>query len=126
MRLVGADDFLTVAIPEVLLVSALRNLLDNTLRFAQPNTVVGLKVDWVGVDRIRFRVLDRGPGSTEAECGQATERVWRRTKTPYGSGLGLSIASAIAKRYGGGLRLAPRAEGGLQAELTLPISAVCG
>lgn len=72
MRLVGADDSLTVAIPQVLLVSALRNLLDNTLRFAQPNTVVGLKVDWVGVDRIRFRVLDRGPGSTEAECGQAT------------------------------------------------------
>ena len=126
MRPVGADDSPTVAIPEVLLVSALRNLLENTLRFAQPNIVVGLKVDRVGVDRIRFCVLDSGPSLTEAECGQATERVWRRTKTPNGSGLGLSIVSAIAERYGGGLRFGPKAEGGLQAELKLPISVVCG
>ena len=120
VRLVGAEHSMTATLPEALLVCALRNLLDNALRFAPPDSVVELEIAPIGVDRISFRVLDSGPGLSEAECGQATERFWRRTKTPDGSGLGLSIVSAIAKRYGGGIRLVPRAEGGLRAELTLP------
>lgn len=71
-------------------------------------------------DTIRFSVVDRGPGLTDAECGQAVQRFWRRSKTPDGSGRGLSIVDTIATRYGGGIRLVPGGEGGLRAELTLP------
>jgi two-component system sensor histidine kinase QseC len=111
---------MTVAVPDVLLVSALRNLLDNALRFAPAVSFVALEVERIA-DQARFTVLDEGPGLSEAECRVAVERFWRRDRSPQGSGLGLSIVSTIAMRYGGQLRLAPRAEGGLRAELTLPV-----
>ena len=120
VRIVGAERSVPVDVPEPLLVSAIRNLLDNALRFAPPDTFVVLKIERIDEDRIRFTVLDRGPGLSEIECEQATERFWRRAKTPDGSGLGLAIVAAIAERHGGDLRLAPRVDGGLSAELTLP------
>ncbi len=121
VHVVGADRLRPVAVPETLLVSAIRNLLDNALRFAPPDTEVLLEIKPVDAGRIRFSVLDRGPGLTEIECGQATERFWRRTQSPEGSGLGLSIVEAIARRHGGELRLAPRCDGGLRVDLTLPV-----
>jgi two-component system sensor histidine kinase QseC len=120
VRLTGAQLSMTVAVPDVLLVSALRNLLDNALRFAPAVSFVALEVERIA-DQARFTVLDEGPGLSEAECRVAVERFWRRDRSPQGSGLGLSIVSTIAMRYGGQLRLAPRAEGGLRAELTLPV-----
>lgn len=121
MRVVGAEDSQFVAVPDVLVVSALRNLLDNALRHTPSDTSVVLEIARVGVDQIRLTVLDSGPGLTDAECEQATERFWRRTKTPEGSGLGLSIVKAIAARYGGDLQLSRPSRGGLSASLILPL-----
>ena len=109
---------IAVAAPCGLLASALRNLLDNALR-AAPATPVTLRVERRQGDRVSFTVLDRGPGLTQAECAQAMQRFWRRSKAGQGSGLGLSIASTIAARCGGELSLRPREGGGLAAELTL-------
>lgn len=110
----------SVAVPQELVVSALRNLLDNALRHAPQDSPVLLAVDRIDGDTIRFCVVDRGPGLSEAECGQAVQRFWRRSQTPEGSGLGLSIVDTIATRYGGAIRLVSGVEGGLRAELTLP------
>ncbi|MFC5495906.1 ATP-binding protein [Caenimonas terrae] len=123
VRLAAAAGPLAVAVPPMLLVSALRNLLDNALRYAPDGSPVLLEIDAADGNRIRFTVLDRGPGMTPAECAQAVERFWRRSRTPLGSGLGLSIASTIAMRYQGEVRLAPRPGGGLRAELILPAAA---
>lgn len=106
-------------IPEALVVSALRNLLDNALRYSPPMSRVTLRVELVEGERVCFRVLDEGPGLSEVECAQAVERFWRRREAGVqGSGLGLSIASAIAKRYSGRLQLRPRGANGLMAELS--------
>lgn len=120
VRLAGTAHAMAVAVPQELLVSALRNLLDNALRHAPDGSPVVLEIEAQGAHRVRFTVLDRGPGMTQAECDQAVERFWRRSKTSLGSGLGLSIVSTIAMRYQGEIRLAPREGGGLQAQLTLP------
>lgn len=112
-----------VAAPCGLLASALRNLLDNALKSA-PAAPVTLRVERRPGDRVSFMVLDRGPGLSEAECEQAVQRFWRRSKAGPGSGLGLSIASTIAQRCGGELSLRPREGGGLIAQLTLPAAAV--
>ncbi|MHB1124583.1 MAG: ATP-binding protein [Ramlibacter sp.] len=112
-----------VAAPCGLLASALRNLLDNALKSA-PAAPVTLRVERRDGDRVSFTVLDRGPGLTEAECAQAVQRFWRRSKAGSGSGLGLSIVSSIAERCGGELSLSPRDGGGLIAQLTLPAAAV--
>lgn len=108
-----------VRVPETLLVSALRNLLDNAVRASPRDGAVELRIGSSGDAAVAFEVLDRGSGMSADDCAMATRRFWRRTKSAGGSGLGLAIVQAIAQRHGGTLSLRPRSEGGLQAELTL-------
>ena len=107
-----------LALPEALAVTALRNLLDNALRFSPAKGTVTLSVRRVQQQMI-FSVLDKGPGLTAQELALATQRFWRRG-SGRGSGLGLSVVAAIAERFGGSLELVTREAGGLQATLTLP------
>lgn len=109
-----------VHVPEPLLVSALRNLLENAVRAAADGAPVELRIESGAGGTVRFEVLDRGPGMTEEDCAMATRRFWRHSKTAGGSGLGLAIVQAIAERHGGSVHLSPRPEGGLRAELELP------
>jgi signal transduction histidine kinase len=109
-----------IAVPDRLVVSGVRNLVENAVRASPPGSEIRLEVSRHAGGGVMFRVLDRGPGLTEEECAQAVRRFWRRGRTGHGSGLGLSIVQAIAQRYGGALLLAPRAGGGLSAELVLP------
>jgi signal transduction histidine kinase len=109
-----------IAVPDRLVVSGVRNLVENAVRASPPGSEIRMEVSRHAGDGVMFRVLDRGPGLTEEECAQAVRRFWRRGRTGPGSGLGLSIVQAIAQRYGGALLLAPRDGGGLRAELVLP------
>lgn len=115
----GLDAPAALSVPEVLLVSALRNLLDNALHHAPASTAVCLRIVRSG-EQLRFSILDEGPGMTATERAQAPQRFWRRNARATGSGLGLSIVEAIAKRYGGSLELMQRAGLGLEARLSLP------
>lgn len=108
------------SVQQSMLVSALRNLLENALRCAPADTMVTLRIEQIENDMIRFSVLDEGPGLSEAECALALQRFWRRGVASMGSGLGLSIVNAIAGHSGGKLHLYPRGERGLVAQLTLP------
>ena len=113
-----------LAVPEALLVSALRNLLDNALRHSCRQGSVVLQIERMPDHRLAFCVLDEGPGMNAAELAHAAQRFWRRgsgnVNGEAGSGLGLSIVDAIARRYGGELRLTPRQGAGLEARLCLP------
>jgi two-component system, OmpR family, sensor histidine kinase QseC len=110
-----------IALPEALLVSALRNLLDNALRHSPPTSKVLLRVERKDDTSLCFSVLDEGPGLTSAECEQAVERFWRREPSGPGSGLGLSIVNAITNGLGGSLMLKPRLERGLEVCLIVPL-----
>ena len=63
---------------------------------------------------------------TAAEMAQAAQRFCQRGSGSAsgdgdgGLGLGLSIVDAIARRYGGELRLAPRGVAGMEARLRFP------
>lgn len=117
----GAGGDAVLAVPPALAVAALRNLVDNALRYSPAGSHVELIVD-ADPGTVRFRVIDRGAGLQPGELEQATQRFWRGRASggSGGSGLGLTIVEAIARRHGGYVSLHPGEESGMVAELVLP------
>jgi signal transduction histidine kinase len=72
-------------------------------------------------NHVLIGVADRGPGIAEGDRGRAVERFVRleKSRSIPGSGLGLSLAAAVARLHGGELRLEDNAPG-LRAILVLP------
>jgi signal transduction histidine kinase len=98
----------------------LANLLQNAINYGGSATIA---VD-DNADRLEIRIRDEGPGIPEQELERVFEPFYRlegsRNRETGGTGLGLSIARSIAEAHGGRVRLRNRAEGGLEATLTLP------
>jgi signal transduction histidine kinase len=114
-----------------LLSQALANLVDNAIKYAKPapgaeaasGKVAGEIV--VGARRAGTRVLitvaDRGPGIAQEDRSRVVERFVRLTDDTAepGSGLGLSLAAAVARLHGGALTLEDNAPG-LRVVISLP------
>ena len=80
------------------------NLLANVRAHTPPGTTAWVHVDQVG-DQAEIVVRDAGPGMPADEARRIFERFYRadraRSRTHGGSGLGLSIVSAIVAAHGG-------------------------
>jgi len=105
---------------------ALRNLIDNALRYGDQARISLVREGQMAV----IRVEDSGPGIPEGELAAMLEPFVRgeasRNRETGGAGLGLTLARAIAEQHGGTLTLSNRtgADGamtGLLAELSLPL-----
>jgi len=107
---------------------ALANLVDNAIKYGAPNggTVNGapaaivVKAEGEG-DRILLTVADGGSGIPVADRSRAVERFVRleQSRSQPGSGLGLSLASAVARLHGGELKLEDN-NPGLKSVISLP------
>ncbi len=108
------------------LAQALRNLARNAIEHtADEQGVVRLEVQRIGPDRIRFAVVDDGPGIPVNQRERVFERFHRvdpgRSRREGGTGLGLAIVEAIARAHGGSVRAAEPSDGrGARLELVLP------
>jgi two-component system, OmpR family, sensor kinase len=108
------------------LTQALRNLARNAIEHTEPDTgLVRLELTPTTMERIRFIILDDGPGIPPAERERVFERLHRtdasRSRASGGSGLGLAIVRAIAEAHGGEVYAGqPRDGRGARLELTLP------
>ena len=101
---------------------ALRNLLENAIRYTPPEGSVTAGIDH-GRDSVRFWVRDSGPGVLADDLPHLTERFYRgRNVGVGGSGLGLPIVKRVAELNNAQLRVRNLPEGGLEAALewTLP------
>jgi signal transduction histidine kinase len=122
-----------------LISQALANLVENAIKYGKSNPAAQpLGADAVARtdgkeiliearregDQVLLSVTDHGPGIPEADRKHAVERFVRleASRTQPGSGLGLSLASAVATLHGGELRLAD-AHPGLTAVLVIPVRA---
>jgi signal transduction histidine kinase len=99
---------------------ALRNLIENSVRYDQ-RCRVRLEGDR---HEARIVVEDDGPGIPEAEQERVFEPFVRlegsRSAETGGIGLGLAIARSIVRAHGGDIRMANRPEGGLAVTVALP------
>jgi signal transduction histidine kinase len=119
-----------------LISQALANLVENAIKYGKP--IVATLPAGAGTiaeadrkeiliearrdgDRVLLSVTDHGPGIPAADRKHAVERFVRleASRTQPGSGLGLSLASAVATLHGGDLRL-DDARPGLVATLAIP------
>ncbi len=109
------------------LAQALRNLARNAIEHTDEHSgLVRLDVTRLAPDRIRFAVLDDGPGIPADERERVFERFHRtdggRTRSSSGgAGLGLAIVRAIAEAHKGTVRVRDSDNGrGAAFELVLP------
>jgi hypothetical protein len=111
-----------------LISQALANLVDNAIKYGasggaqangHPAEIVLRAMD--RGDRILLSVADSGPGIAESDRGRVLERFVRleQSRSEPGSGLGLSLAAAIARLHGGELVLEDN-HPGLVSVMSLP------
>jgi two-component system OmpR family sensor kinase/two-component system sensor histidine kinase QseC len=103
--------------------SAVRNLLDNAIKYGARQVRLSVARDPREAGAAVLRVDDDGPGIPP----EARERVFDRFQrgdgvSADGSGLGLAIVRAAARAQGASVRLADSPLGGLRAEIAWPAS----
>jgi two-component system sensor histidine kinase SenX3 len=86
------------------LVSAVGNLLENAIKYSDPNARVDLTVVAEG-DHVVVEVQDHGMGIPQRDMDRVFERFYRvdkaRSRETGGSGLGLSIVRHVMANHGG-------------------------
>jgi len=96
------------------------NFIDNALRFEPPGGVILVSVD----ETACVRVVDHGPGVSEADRDRIFEPFWRKESRTSGAGLGLVISAELAQVLNGDVRFEPTPGGGATFALRLPKASV--
>jgi signal transduction histidine kinase len=105
---------------------ALVNLVENALKYYEPDDgkrgTIGIAVRSTD-GRVRIEVSDNGPGIPAEDRERVVERFVRleKSRTEPGSGLGLSLVSAVARLHRGELRIEDNTPG-VRATIDLPAS----
>jgi two-component system sensor histidine kinase TctE len=109
----------------ILIENAIRNVLDNAIKYSPEDTVVSLRITRADGEA-RLSVIDQGPGLGDEPVDALTERFrrGRNTQGIVGSGLGLTIAADVLRAHGGRLELTgnENGSGGACVSLVLPLA----
>lgn len=101
---VGGDRGAVVFGDHSLLVTAVRNLVDNAIAYSPDSTRVGIGLTR-GDGIVELRVSDQGIGIPRGEQDRIFERFYRvdqaRSRATGGTGLGLSIVKHVLANHGG-------------------------
>lgn len=108
--------------PEPLAV-ALRNLLDNAVKYSPPNA--GVRIEWARIGaQIAIRVHDQGLGIPAGERKSILEKFVRGSAAAAlhvkGTGVGLAIVRQIVAAHGGEIRLESEPDKGSTFTILLP------
>src|SRR5690606_38550363 len=123
----GATQRIPLPLRATLLRRAMRNLIENAIRYGR---VARVPLTREGKHAV-IRIEDDGPGIPEGDIEGMMQPFARgetsRNRITGGAGLGLTLARAIADQHGGTIDLRNRADedgrpAGLTAELRLPLA----
>jgi len=109
-----------------LIAQAMSNLMDNAVKYTPEGGAIRLEVKRGADSTVELIVADSGPGIPVEDRERAVERFVRleQSRSQPGSGLGLSLAAAVAEAHTGKLILGdsggPPARPGLSVTLQLP------
>lgn len=114
------DDGAIVNADESELSEAVKNVIENALKYA-PDSRVRVGVQRSG-DQVCVNVADSGPGMESADLERAFDRFYRGSGRADvdGSGLGLAIAKRTIERAGGTIRIESRPAKGTTVTMCLP------
>ncbi|MGM0386533.1 MAG: sensor histidine kinase [Actinomycetota bacterium] len=119
----GGEAGLRVYGDQALLTTAVRNLLDNAIRYSPGGGRVSVGVKAVD-GMVRVAVVDQGMGIPQEAQSRVFERFYRvdeaRSRATGGTGLGLSIVKHIAADHGGEVTLWSKEGRGSTFTLVIP------
>ena len=99
------------------------NLIDNALTYTPSGGSVALSISKIGNGRVNIHVTDNGMGISDEDLPRIFQRFFRcdPSRNQAGTGLGLSLAKAIAKAHGGDISVESRIGKGSTFTVTLPV-----
>ena len=118
------DDLPVIAADEHRLQEVVYNLLDNAVKYSQPEGRITVHAERLG-DNVRISVADEGIGIPTRDLPRIFERFYRadkaRSRQLGGTGLGLSIVKHIAQLHGGSVDAHSEVGQGTNIAVTFPI-----
>jgi two-component system, OmpR family, sensor histidine kinase SenX3 len=116
---------LSVLGDEDLLITALRNLLENAVAYSPDKTRVDVSVRLASGDAVEISVADQGIGIPERDLERIFERFYRvdpaRSRATGGTGLGLAIVKHVTAAHGGKVTVVSTEGAGSTFTLRLPL-----
>jgi two-component system, OmpR family, sensor histidine kinase SenX3 len=116
---------LTVLGDEDLLVTALRNLLENAVAYSPDKTRVDVSTRLAAGSAVEISVADQGIGIPERDLERIFERFYRvdpaRSRATGGTGLGLAIVKHVTSAHGGKVTVVSTEGAGSTFTLRLPL-----
>ena len=100
----------------------LANLVDNAVKYTPPGGEVEISLSESEKKDVTIAIRDTGIGISENDLPHVFERFYRcdRSRSQPGTGLGLSLARAIARAHGGDITVTSALDRGSTFTITLP------
>ncbi|MDY5128037.1 sensor histidine kinase [Actinotignum sp. GS-2025f] len=119
----GGQPGLTVYGDRRMLATAIRNLLDNAVRYTRPHGRVSVATS-LADGQVLISVVDQGEGIDAAQRERIFERFYRgdaaRDRNSGGSGIGLAIVKHVVQDHGGRIKLWSKVGQGSTFTICLP------
>ncbi|MBA8955662.1 two-component system sensor histidine kinase SenX3 [Actinomadura namibiensis] len=121
----GGQDGLTVRGDDDLLVTAVRNLIDNAAAYSPEGTRVVVATRQTDDGQVEINVTDQGIGIPEGDLERIFERFYRvdpaRSRQTGGTGLGLAIVKHVTTKHGGEVTVWSKEGSGSTFTIRLPL-----
>lgn len=122
---VSINEDVEISVNARLVEQAIINLLENAIKYSEPNKTVGIETKIQDDRFIEIAVADQGYGIPKDSIDRIFERFYRvdsaRSRELGGTGLGLAIVKHIALTHGGIVRVSSAVGQGSTFSLVLPL-----